>query len=422
MAFGSYDNDDVKVKGDNGTDEGQLIGTVGDALKTTAEFTDQSIQDAFGRLRVSLPTIKFDTYFVENERTLTMTKKEATGGTVVRNATRKEMELNVTTSNTSRAAYQSKEYIHYIPGQSTAMEISARFDSGTSGCVQRSGFFDDNNGIFFELDGTSLYTVLRSNISGSVVDTRVLQSAWSLDKMDGTGLSGLTLDITKYQIFYIDYQWLGAGRVRFGLNIGGKANIVDERYHANLVTSAYMQSGSLPLRCEIVNKAVISSTKTLRWLCGSVYNEGSLDTAVSQHSVNRGINEVNVNSGAFTPLISLRLKAANNRATIVPLDINLLSTSNTDIFWELALNSALTAPSWVTAVAEYSISSTASTGGEVITSGYVSKQSNISPRIEQQSIKLVADFDGTVDILTLRAKTLYSNANLLASMSFLELF
>ena len=449
--FGGYDDDDVRVKGDDGTDGGALIsaktdgsdkrltvdsklrgsggdviGNIGDALKTTTAFADESLVDAFGRLRVSVPTIKWDAYFVEDERPLTMTKKEVTGGTVTRDATRKEMHMAVTTSSGSRAAYQSKEYIHYIPGQSSALEVSVRMDAGTANCIQRVGLFDDDNGLFFELDGTTLYTVIRSSVSGSVVDTRTVQASWSADILDGSGASGLTLDITKHQIFYLDYQWLGAGRVRFGLNIEGTTIIVDERTHANSVTSIYMQTGSLPVRCEVVNSGAIASAKTLRWACASVYNEGSLDSAVSQHSVNRGTDTVNVGSSSFEPLISLRLKAAHKRATIIPKSVSALSTSNTDILWEIVINPVLTGASWVSAgdgsIGEYDISGTAATGGEILASGYIAKQSSESPRIEQRAVRLTADFDGVVDIVTVRAKTLASNANILASLGFLELF
>jgi hypothetical protein len=424
--FGFSDGDDVIVKGDNGTDAGQKIAAVGDALKVSSEFTDDSLVDAFGRLRVSIPTVKFEAYFVESDRAILMTKKEVGGGSVTRNAITKEMELSVGTATGDRAAYQSREYIHYVPGQSTALKVSSRFDSGTAGCVQRFGLYDDDNGLFFELDGTTLYTVIRSKVSGSVVDTKVSQSNWSVDPLDGSGPSGQTLDITKQQILYLDYQWLGAGRVRFGFSVDGVTYICDERYHANIVSNIYMQTGSLPVRSEIINTSVTAQAKTLYWACCSVYNEGTIDSAVSQHTANRGTDTINVNSSGFTPLISLRLKAANNRGTIVPDQTTLLSTSNTDILWEIVVNPTLTGASWVdvgtNSIGEYDISSTASSGGEVISSGYISKQSNESPRIEQSFLKLSSDFDGTPDILTLRAKTIASNANLLASFNFLELF
>ena len=202
--------------------------------------------------------------------------------------------------------------------------------------------------------------------------------------------------------------------------------IVDERLHANIDQTIYMQSGSLPVRAEIVNSSTISQSNKIYWGCSSVYNEGALDSAVSQHSVNRGTNTININSSSLTPLISLRLKSANNRATIIPDQTTLLSTSNTDVLWEIVLNPTLSGASWVSAgsnsIGEYDISSTSATGGEVIASGYISKQSNESPKIEQSFLKLSSDFDGTPDILSLRARTVASNANVLASFSFLELF
>jgi hypothetical protein len=188
-----------------------------------------------------------------------------------------------------------------------------------------------------------------------------------------------------------------------------------------------MQTGSLPARSEVVNSGAIASAKTLRLACISVYNEGDVDTSIARYSVNRGITNINIISTSSKPVIAIRLKAANVRGTIIPSGFTLLSTSNTDIFWELVLNpTTLTTPVWVSAgndeITEYDVSSTAQSGGTVIDSGYISKQSNVVPSVSQTALRIVADFDGVRDILMLRARTLTSNANMLASMSFEELY
>ena len=92
--------------------------------------------------------------------------------------------------------------------------------------------------------------------SGSVVATkriqqRVPQSQWNIDKCDGTGPSGYNVDLTKMQMFYIDYSWYGAGAIRFGFkNQRGEIIYAHRIPNANLRTEAYMRSGNLPARYE----------------------------------------------------------------------------------------------------------------------------------------------------------------------------
>jgi hypothetical protein len=80
------------------------------------------------------------------------------------------------------------------------------------------------------------------------------QSKWNLDKMDGTGPSGYTLNVAKMQMAYIDYTWYGAGAVRFGFR-GPQGDIVyvHKVQNNNINTSAYMRSGNLPGRFETFN-------------------------------------------------------------------------------------------------------------------------------------------------------------------------
>ena len=80
------------------------------------------------------------------------------------------------------------------------------------------------------------------------------QSKWNLDKVNGTGPSGYTLDISKMQMGYIDYTWYGAGFIRFGFR-GPMGDIVycHKIANNNVNTSAYMRSGNLPARFEVSN-------------------------------------------------------------------------------------------------------------------------------------------------------------------------
>jgi len=97
------------------------------------------------------------------------------------------------------------------------------------------------------------------------VETEWSQSDWNLDRCDGTGKSGYTLDPTKMQMFYMDYSWYGAGFIRWGFRaLDGDVIYVHKIPNNNQNTEAYMRSGNLPARYEVntVPPATVT-TKTL---------------------------------------------------------------------------------------------------------------------------------------------------------------
>jgi len=89
-------------------------------------------------------------------------------------------------------------------------------------------------------------------VVSELLETRVAQSSWNLDRMDGTGPSGYNLDLSKIQMFYIDYSWYGAGAARFGFKDQHGQVIYCHRFiHNNQMTEAFMRSGNLPARYEV---------------------------------------------------------------------------------------------------------------------------------------------------------------------------
>lgn len=85
------------------------------------------------------------------------------------------------------------------------------------------------------------------------VDTRIPQSEWNIDKMDGTGPSGYNMDLAKMQMFYIDYSWYGAGSIRWGVRAtDGNVQYVHKLVNNNVNQEAYMRSGNLPGRYESI--------------------------------------------------------------------------------------------------------------------------------------------------------------------------
>jgi hypothetical protein len=82
-------------------------------------------------------------------------------------------------------------------------------------------------------------------------ELRIPQSEFNIDKLDGTGPTGYNIDLTKMQMWYIDYSWYGAGFIRWGVR-GPDGDVIyaHKMPNNNVNTEAYMRSGNLPARYE----------------------------------------------------------------------------------------------------------------------------------------------------------------------------
>lgn len=418
------DNAHAVLKDDGGDSIGQ---TKANPLFVTENETINHSSDIFGRKRVSTPAVEFDTYFVETAKPLLIDTKVTGGATATRNATTKQFELTCGTASGDRAILQTKQYFHYIPGIAKVLELTGGFGVAKENVSQRIGFFDDDNGIFFEILGTAFGVVQRSSVSGSVVNTRVEQADFNVDSLDGTGPSGATLSLIKNVIWSIDYQWLGSGSVRFGVELDGIIVTVHVFNNSDVIAVPYMQTGSLPIRYECENTGIAASSTTVRCVCMAVVREGAAEPVGRLNTVTTiPGSAVAVNTSTFVPLLSIRLKAVNKRGILSPVGISVLATSNDDIMFKTVINGSLTGASWASSgtnsIAEMDTSATALTGGALFEGGMVSKSGGEVSRTSTSFIPVVADIDGNVDVFTVIAISLSSAANIHCVINFEERF
>ena len=185
---------------------------------------DPILLDAFGRLRISEPVTLFEHKNTHVSNAVCFDQNIIGTANAVRNSNDSTVVLS-TLANGDSVTRQSRRYITYQPGKSLLVMmtgvLNARSGGNQSGTVAEIGYFDDSNGVFFRYSDSTLEIIKRSSVTGSVVDTNVDQVDWNLDKLDGTGNSGVTLQADKAQIFVFDFEWLGVGRVRVGIAIGG---------------------------------------------------------------------------------------------------------------------------------------------------------------------------------------------------------
>ena len=292
--------------------------------------------DAFGRFRVSEPQTLFDSKLLLDTAAWLWDEQQTSGSgtTTSYNRNRASVTMSVGAVTAGTRVRQSKRRMDYQPGKSQLIFVTFVLGASATGITRRVGYFDSFNGIFLQQSGTTISFVVRTNISGTPSDANVVaQASWNVDKLDGTGPSGKTLDVTKSQIFYTDFEWLGVGRVQVGFIIDGAYVLCHDFKNANTTVGVYMSTPNLPIRYEISNSGA-GGAASLECICGTVISEGGRANLGYVRAISRGaIPMVTANNSNLFPVIALRLNGSYLGATVQMEQFSLACTSNSPFNW-----------------------------------------------------------------------------------------
>lgn len=313
-------------------------------MDSAVTIADGANLDAFSRFRVSNPLTLFNSQFTYNLNPLLFEQiTSGAGAAIAHNTTNRYATMTFAATPTGGQCYmQSYEYFTYQPGKSQLAFVTFNFEGGVADVLKFAGYSDGVNGVEFQLNGTTPRFMI---YSGTGTGTQsVNQSSWNLDKLDGTGPSGYTLDLTKVQILIIDLQALYSGRVRVGFDIGGSIIYAHEFLHANTVSPPYLQTATLPIRCGMTCTATVSTT--MYFLCCTVMSEGGLDEPnMFGYSFIQESGAVNVPVGGVH-MLSLRPKLTfngiTNRAKLAFIDVEFFNNGNQPVYWQLCIGQAIT--------------------------------------------------------------------------------
>lgn len=411
----------------------QILGQLVSAITTTSGDTvpvsmGGTNTDAFGRIRGSQPYTLFDSQnrYAKNDL---WSETTATGGTVTYDANASTVLLNVTTSSGSEVVRQTYRSFSYQPGKSLLVMNTFVMPTAVANQRIRIGYFSTQNGVFLERDGTAIYIVRRTYVSGAAVDTRVAQADWNGDKLNGTGNSGFTLDLTKAQILWEDFEWLGVGSVRVGFVIDGQNIICHTFQNANNLTSVYMTTAILPIRYEITNTNTTTSA-TLKQICSTVISEGGYEKKVTLDVARMTTANAAIGT-TFVPLVSIRLASGRTGAVVIPDGYSVLPTASASTTFEIVMvkNPTLTGASWgasSSANVEQDTSATSYTGGTIIHSQFVQSSTQAQGASTNGGdynwdAQLGATIGGVSDIYTIAVRTLSGTQTAIGSMSFWDL-
>lgn len=291
---------------------------------------DDSSKDAFGRLRVANLNTIFDSKNIHTlHNDVWLSDISGGGSSITHLSDEAAVQLEAGTGATDYVVRQTGPYWPYTPGHSRLVTMTGVLGAQKANVDTRIGYFDDDDGLFFEMSGAlGPILVRRTSVSGSVANAFVPQfetaegagDGWNRDTLGGEGgasnPSGITVDFTKTQIFMIDFQWLGVGRVRYYLDIDGIAVCIHEMNHANSLEEVYMATPTLPIRYEVRNTAATASATSLKEICSAVATEGDLTASGTEFHEGNGATFRVAASGVATPVFAIRLSNAfGNKAT-----------------------------------------------------------------------------------------------------------
>ncbi len=410
--------------------------------------------DAFGKLRVSNPQtlidIRFpgqstgDSNFLKNDLQICSASSGYTG-------TYSNSKLVVSATGAGYYISQSRNYCIYQPGKSLLFMASGILYPGDNSYTSRIGYFDNNtplsnnltvrNGLYFEHSGGNYSINLKNNTLESIS-----QTSWNIDKMDGTGPSGLNLDFTNTQLFVIDMEWLGVGRIRFGFYAYGRIQYCHQILNINSLTEPYTNSINLPICYSIHSSTGTNPANTFTQICSTVISEGGYTPLGRPFSISTGSpTSVTIDANVEQPILFLRGNISNPNyyhQNIIPTGLSMIcNNTNNLILYKLVLFLAGkyigTLPTFSNVNNDYSVSEYSgnlasgydSTNSIVLDQGYfygrgTNTFSNLNDVFSTQILQLTSDANNNSDLLVLTA-TFVNNSGtsqVFGTLSWQELY
>lgn len=388
-------------------------------FNNSIKYGDSANIDAFGRLRVSAQTNLIDIKHVLDKNPLFVS--EVIGGGASSNLQKDFARVRMTTStNGDYVIRQSKLHPIYQPGKSQVLEASFSNFQLETNVIKRIGGFTSTtaatynsifDGFFIESNGVNNEISFQIHRSGTTIFSAT-SDTWNSNEFDP-----LTINWENTQILFVDYQWLGVGRMRFGLNINGRIYYFAEHVCANNEPEVYMAVPNQPIRYEIRQLGIGSGY--LDMICSQASFENDTIGLYSSIGIPHSTTTTLVNSGTKYPYIGYRLNPDSKSVTSQFSNLSILNTSNDNYLITIEFNPTLSStPTWTDATntpIQYSLGTGAAT---VTSSGYIISnligQSGTAGlttvKLDNNQMRVGSNIDGTLDEMWICITPLGANA------------
>ena len=388
-------------------------------------FKDNANLDAFGRLRVSNITTLLDVTHKYDKSPKIMDEEVSAGSTSTYISSGSCVEMVVGGVN-GYVVRQSKTKATYQPGKSQIFEASFSNFNLQSGVTKRVGYFTSTtastfntnfDGFFLESDGTTSvisFQIWRGGTNIYSANT----SSWSTDEINPS-----SIDWSLTNLMFVDFQWLGVGRVRFGMVLNGITYIFSEYTAANNLGTVYMESPNKPIRYEA---RTTGSTGTFREICSQVSSEGAINRITNRFVVSSTGTTSMVTAGTKYAYIGIKPNIGYEDISILAKQISIINTSNDNYLLTLEINPTISGAYSFTTNNDTSILQSLGDGSQTVTTsgviligfiGEAGAQALSSITIEDNGINPGLNIDGTQDELWVCITPLTSNATFLGTIS-----
>lgn len=306
-----------------------------------------TLSDAFGRIRVGSPSNVFNSKLTVDNQPLFWDDAQVSGSlTTSAYQTNGASVLLGVGAAAGKRVRQTKRRFNYQPGKSQLIFITGEFGAVTPGVTKRIGYFDDNNGIFFEQHENGYAVGKRTNVTGTPVDIMFQSTDWNMGGTAAGVWDFPMFDLTKSMIFYINFEWLGVGSIEWGFVIDGRFYVVHQLNHASTQSGVYMSIPNLPVRYEIEGTG---TEATMRCICSTVISEGGSDIVGAAFAYANTTGITTLNDANQYGIFCFRLKSTHLHATVDFNEVNALCTSVANYCIRTVLNPTVTgtALTWV---------------------------------------------------------------------------
>ncbi len=385
------------------------------------QYEDSSNLDAFGRLRVSSVTSLLEYKHTFDKLPLVISESlSGVGATSLHSPTYSQVEMSVTNNN-EYVIRQSKSRGIYQPGKGQIFEASfSNFDLETN-VIKRVGYFSATSstpfnsgfdGFFLESNGATNEISFQIWAFGTNV-LSATSSTWLTTEYD---VSLINWNLT--QLMVVDFQWLGVGRVRFGLVIEGQTKIFVTNSGTNNLSNVYMKSPNQPIRYEIRSSG---SGGRLNMICSQVSLEGTINSLQKSVFVDNFTVRTLATAGIKYPLIGYRInnKYAGVNITLSDVQtINVTSPSKSDFYITVELNPIISGVATFSNVLNTPVDYAVGTGAQTVTTsghriaGFIGSGSAIqidSFQFQDNMLRPGFNVNGTADEIWICAVTSLNN-------------
>lgn len=315
-------------------------------------FNDGDLSlDAFGNANFSQTTIMKSHMFQYGSKPGDFEDITDVGGSIVDDVSKSVIRLQTNTNINSRATRYSTTFLPYNPQEANFVCLAVGVgDQGKEGVVRRWGLFDGDDGLYFELDGVDLHFVIKSSVDGT--ETKIANNEFNGNRLLSDTFDIFKLDVSKMNLYWIDYQWQGVGAVRFGVySPDGTRILMHTIRNSNRNNLPYIKSGVLNMALEQINTSNVVSPSEMRSSCMvATRNSDRINFIGNTYSYNTN-DFIEINSTDPTPLLSIRLKndidGVPNRVMILPTIFEVIVQDN-PVILEYYLNGTLVNPDFQT--------------------------------------------------------------------------